>query len=145
MNTDSIKITKFINEKHRDSVIDLWQKVFDYQAPHNDPGLTIDKKIEVDDGLFFVAFSRETLAGSVMAGYDGHRGWIYSLAVEPALQNQQIGSKLMRFVETTLSELGCLKVNLQLMDGNEAVEKFYLKQGYFTEQRISLGKLLNRS
>jgi GNAT superfamily N-acetyltransferase len=77
-----------------------------------------------------------------MAGYDGHRGWIYSMAVLPDYQKKGIGSALLKYAEEKLSSLGCLKVNLQIMEGNEPVEKFYEAKGYSTENRISMGKKL---
>ena len=135
-------ITTFDNLKHRDQVISLWKEVFGYEKDHNDPGLVIDKKLEVKDGLFFVAVNDQTILGTAMAGYDGHRGWIYSIAVSPDYRNQGIGTSLLSFVEKKLSELGCMKINLQIMEGNEVVEGFYLKNGYNTEKRISMGKRL---
>ena len=96
----------------------------------------------VDDGLFFVALVGEKLAGTVMAGYDGHRGWIYSLAVAPSAQKLGIGSRLVRHTEEKLIELGCLKVNLQIMEGNEQVRSFYEANGYAVEKRVSMGKRL---
>ena len=59
----------------------LWRNVFGYEADHNRPELAIDKKIATGDGLFFVAGNQHTVLGTVMAGYDGHRGWIYYVAV----------------------------------------------------------------
>lgn len=138
----SCEIKTYDNSRHRDQVISLWHKVFGYQAKHNAPGLVIDKKLEVDDGLFFVAMDSRCLIGTVMAGYDGHRGWIYSIAVAPEYQKQGLGSKLLSMAEKNLSELGCMKINLQIMDSNQAVDKFYHSNGYKTEKRTSMGKQL---
>lgn len=77
-----------------------------------------------------------------MAGYDGHRGWIYSLAVLPQNRLQGIGSRLVRHAEQQLQRLGCAKINLQIFQGNAAVVEFYRKLGYQTEPRISMGKQL---
>ncbi|HEG43990.1 MAG TPA: GNAT family acetyltransferase [Phycisphaerales bacterium] len=145
MNTDPIKIVEFDNLKHRKQVVELWQDVFGYEAGHNQPEVAIDKKIAAGDGLFFVAVKQETVAGTVMAGYDGHRGWIYSIAVRLALQKKGIGSTLLAFAEEKLSSLGCMKINLQIMDGNDAVQQFYKANGYLTEKRISMGKRLNEN
>ena len=136
------KIKAYEDSKHRDQVISLWRKVFGYEAAHNTPELAIDKKLEFGDGLFFVVTSNESVIGTIMAGYDGHRGWIYSMAVSPNYRSQGLGSKLLSFAEEKLSKQGCLKVNLQILQDNEAVEKFYLKNGYQTEKRISMGKRL---
>ncbi|QDV42155.1 Acetyltransferase YpeA [Stieleria neptunia] len=77
-----------------------------------------------------------------MAGYDGHRGWIYSLAVTPTQQRRGIGSTLIRHAEQALSNLDCPKINLQVRSQNDEVVAFYGSLGYDTEQRISMGKRL---
>lgn len=136
------KIIAFDNLKHIEQVISLWKEVFGYEAAHNDPGIVIDKKIDFNDGLFFVAVDDHDVIGTVMAGYDGHRGWIYSIAVSTAYRKKGLGSALLFFAEERLSEKGCMKINLQIMEGNDAVEAFYLSNGYQTEKRISMGKRL---
>lgn len=80
--------------------------------------------------------------GTILAGYDGHRGWLYSVAVDPANRRSGIGAALVRHAQRALAELGCMKVNLQIMSGNEAVAGFYEKLGFTVEARISMGKLL---
>jgi ribosomal protein S18 acetylase RimI-like enzyme len=121
-------------------VIALWRQVLNYSSPHNAPQLAIDKKVAAGDGLLFVAEVDGKIVGTVMAGYDGHRGWLYSLAVLPEYRKQSIGSRLVKHAEKHLVELGCPKINLQIMKGNEQVEAFYHKLGYETEPRISMGK-----
>ena len=135
-------ITAFDARLHHDQVISLWKEVFGYEAEHNAPQLVIEKKLDFGDGLFFVALNDQAVIGTVMAGYDGHRGWIYSIAVSPSYQKIGLGTSLLSFAERKLSELGCMKINLQIMEGNEAVENFYLANGYHTEKRISMGKRL---
>jgi ribosomal protein S18 acetylase RimI-like enzyme len=135
-------VTAFDTQLHRDQVVLLWKEVFGYEADHNAPHLVIDKKLEFGDGLFFVALDDQAVIGTVMAGYDGHRGWIYSIAVAPSYRKKGLGSSLLAFAEQKLSELGCMKINLQIMKGNEVVESFYLANGYQTEKRISMGKRL---
>lgn len=135
-------IATYKDSEHRAQVITLWQQAFGYEADHNEPGLVIDKKLAAGDGLFFVAMDADTVVGTVMAGYDGHRGWIYSIAVLPDYRKQMLGSRLLEFAERKLSDLGCMKVNLQIMADNAAVENFYLTNGYHTEKRISMGKRL---
>lgn len=125
---------------HRLGVVALWRAVFGYETAHNEPNLAIDRKLSVDDGLFFVAVSEGAVVGSVMAGYDGHRGWLYSLAVAPEYRKQGIGSELVRRAERALAERGCMKINLQIMQGNEAVQAFYASLGYAVEVRVSMGK-----
>ena len=80
--------------------------------------------------------------GSVMGGYDGHRGWVYSLAVTPSLRRKGIASALMQAIEEKLRERGCLKVNLQVVSSNNAVVALYEELGFHVEERISMGKKL---
>jgi len=133
-------ITSYSNETHRLQVIQLWETVFGYETAHNTPGLAIDKKLEARDGLFFVALIDGTIVGTVLAGYDGHRGWLYSLAVHPAHRNQGLGAALVGCAERALTERGCMKINLQIMSGNESVGGFYESLGYAVEKRVSMGK-----
>ncbi len=137
----SVLIREFDPKADRDQVIALWKRVFGYPTAHNEPGLSIDKKLAVHDGLFFVAVDTDGVAcGTVMGGYDGHRGWIYSLAVLPDRQGSGVGRSLMDRVEQALIARGCLKINLQITDGNEAVQAFYERLGYTKEVRVSMGK-----
>ena len=133
-------IIPFVDTLHRSKVISLWKTVFGYEAAHNDPSLVIDKKTDVNDGLFFVAIVAEDIVGTIMAGYDGHRGWIYSLAVSPSHRRQRIGSRLVATIEQALTARGCMKVNLQIMEGNEGVASFYSSLGFSVEKRVSMGK-----
>jgi ribosomal protein S18 acetylase RimI-like enzyme len=133
-------ITLFNNQAHRDQVVALWNAVLGYDSAHNDPSLAIDKKLAANDGLFFVATVGNEVIGTIMAGYDGHRGWIYSVAVHPGHRKQGIGSQLVDHAERTLTERGCVKINLQITAGNEAVAAFYASLGYAVEQRVSMGK-----
>ena len=133
-------ITNYSDPQYRGQVIGLWETVFGYDAAHNTPSLAIDKKLAVADGLFFLALAGDSVAGTVLAGYDGHRGWLYSLAVHPAYGRQGIGSSLVRHAEQALSRRGCMKINLQIMGGNERVTAFYESLGYAVEPRVSMGK-----
>ncbi|MDD5332334.1 MAG: GNAT family acetyltransferase [Rhodoferax sp.] len=123
-------------------MIALWQAVFGYEAPHNAPALTIDKKLALADRLFFVALAGDSVVGTIMAGYDGHRGWLYSVAVHPSHRQQGLGAALVTHAERALAARGCVKVNLQILAGNQAVAAFYAPLGYAVEPRISMGKLL---
>jgi ribosomal protein S18 acetylase RimI-like enzyme len=134
-------ITPYRDASHRGQVIALWEAVFGYEAKHNRPSLAIDKKREVDD-LFFVAVDGEAVVGTIMCGYDGHRGWIYALAVAPSHRRQGIGSRLVAHAEDVLRRSGCMKINLQILETNESVAAFYASLGYCVEKRVSMGKLL---
>jgi ribosomal protein S18 acetylase RimI-like enzyme len=124
------------------AVVALWNEVLPDSAPHNDPLMAIRKKLAVDRDLFFVVVVDGLVAGTVMGGYDGHRGWIYSVAVAPSQQRRGIGRALIERLEEEFSARGCLKVNLQVRASNEGVVAFYKKLGYAVEERISMGKRL---
>ncbi|MFM1949724.1 MAG: Acetyltransferase YpeA [Pseudomonadota bacterium] len=135
-------IRQYIDTTDRIQVVELWRNVFGYETAHNEPNLAISKKIATQDGLFFVAVENTGIAGTIMAGYDGHRGWLYSVAVDPKQRFNGLGSALVHHAEKALAELGCMKVNLQLLDTNEATAAFYKSIGYAVEPRVSMGKLL---
>jgi ribosomal protein S18 acetylase RimI-like enzyme len=142
-----ITIASYNNEVHRDQVVQLWRSIFGYDTPHNAPALAIDRKLAIDDGLFFVAVNDNAVlgtvvVGTVMAGYDGHRGWIYSLAVAPNYRGHGLGSRLLARAEDQLASRGCLKINLQVLPGNGNAQAFYEANGYAVEERISMGKRL---
>lgn len=135
-------IGPYRDRQHRAQVVALWQEAFGYETAHNLPALAIDKKLAVDDGLFFVATDKKTVIGTILAGYDGHRGWLYSVAVHGDYRRQGLGSSLVRHAEQVLTALGCMKINLQITSGNEGVVGFYEALGYGVEPRISMGKKL---
>ena len=120
----------------------LWNTVFAYAAPHNEPTAVIRQKLAVQRELFLVAVLDGSVVGTVMGGYDGHRGWVYSLAVDPRARRQGIGTALMKHLEQKLAARGCPKVNLQVLASNAGTVEFYRKLGYAVEERISMGKLL---
>ncbi|OCW27683.1 GNAT family acetyltransferase [Pseudomonas aylmerensis] len=128
------------DRQHRAQVVALWQEAFGYDTAHNLPTLAIDKKLAVNDGLFFVATDKKVVIGTILAGYDGHRGWLYSVAVHADYRRHGLGSSLVRYAEQALTALGCMKINLQVTSGNEAVAGFYEALGYGVEARISMGK-----
>jgi len=130
------------DEADESAVVALWSEVFAYTAPHNQPLNLVRQKRAYEQALFFVALDDRRLVGTVMGGYDGHRGWIYSLAVDPSARGQGIGAELMRRIERQLAELGCRKINLQVLAANSATVDFYRKLGYAVEERVSMGKLL---
>jgi ribosomal protein S18 acetylase RimI-like enzyme len=122
--------------------IDLWNEVLPDAAPHNDPATTIRKKLAVERELFFVAVSDGAVVGTVMGGYDGHRGWVYAVAVRPSFRRRGIGAALIRRLEAALAGRGCLKVNLQVRASNAAAVAFYERLGYAVEERVSMDKRL---
>ena len=130
-------------EEDQDAVTALWREVFPGSPSWNHPETDIQRKLAVQRELFLVAMLEGQLVGTAMAGYDGHRGWVYYVAVSPRLRRQGIGSALMKDVETRLAKIGCPKLNLQVRATNQEVVAFYQKLGYAVEPRVSMGKRLD--
>lgn len=134
-------VVRPFNPADRAVVIALWGRC-GLTRPWNSPERDIDRKLGVQADLFLVAEQDGVVVGSAMAGFDGHRGWVNYLAVEPERQGQGIGRRLMEQVEAGLSALGCPKLNLQVRAGNEAALAFYASLGYQVDEVVSLGKRL---
>jgi len=126
----------------RKNVVSLWNETFPKSTGHNEPESSIDRKVKANDGLFFVATDGDKIVGTILAGYDGHRGWLYSVAVDSSFRRRGIGSKLVRHAESVLAELGCPKLNLQVRATHSSVGGFYKSLGFQIEERISMGKIL---
>ena len=130
-------------DRHFADVRDLWLMTFPDDPPWNRAEHSIAEKVRTQPDLFLVAERGGRAIGTAMAGYDGHRGWLYSIAVEQGAQRLGIGTALLAEVEARLAALGCGKINLQVRDGNEAVVSFYERNGYHVERRMSMGKRLS--
>lgn len=124
------------------AVVQLWQ-VCGLVSPSNDPAKDIQRKSKEHPELFLVAVADAGIVGTVMAGYEGHRGWINYLAIDPAHRKEGIGRQLMTQAEDKLGKLGCPKVNLQVRIGNEEARAFYAKIGFVEDQVTSFGKRLS--
>lgn len=120
----------------------LWREVFPDDPPWNRAAVAVPAKLAVQPELFLVAVDGEAVVGTVMGGYDGHRGWVYALAVTPSHRRRGIASALLRALEERLAAAGCGKVNLQVRASNAAVVRFYESLGYAVEERVSMGKRL---
>lgn len=123
------------------AVIALW-RISGLVVPQNDPARDIQTKMRFQPDLFLVGLLEDRLVGTVMAGYDGHRGWINYLAVAPAHRRQGIGRALLGAAEDALRALGCPKINLQVRRTNREVAAFYQAVGFREDDVLSLGKRL---
>lgn len=129
-----------------EAVIGLWREVFpeynDPQRTQRDPRANIARKLAAADGLFWLAELDGRVVGSAMAGYDGHRGWLYSLGVHPQLRGHGYGRRLLRHAEAELQRRGCPKVNLQVLASNQAALGFWRANGYLQDEVVSFGRRL---
>ena len=137
---DDLAVRPF-EERDRAGVVGLWERC-DLVRPWNDPHRDIDRKVEHADDLLLVATVDARVVGTVMVGYDGHRGWINYLAVDPGHQGRRLGARLMDEAERRLHTIGCAKINLQIRRTNTGVRSFYERLGYVDDDVISMGKRL---
>lgn len=114
-------------------MVRLWKEC-GLVVPENDPAKDIQRKMKDHPELFLVALGDGELVGSVMGGYDGHRGAVNYLAVLPTRQRRGIGRMLMAELEGELQKLGCPKINLFVRMSNAAVGSFYGKIGFQLNQ-----------
>lgn len=131
-------------DHHFAGVKSLWDEAFPNDAPWNAAGPSIAEKLRIQPDLMLVALDGERVCGSVMAGYEGHRGWISRIAVRRSHQGKGVGQDLLVEAERRLAALGCVKVNLQVVESNTGAVAFYEKSGYAVEPRISMSKLIRR-
>lgn len=137
----STLIIRPFEDKDETAVIGLWHEA-GVSRPWNDPKADIERKRKVQPELFLVGELSGQVVASAMAGYDGHRGWVYYLAVLPSVQRRGYARALMREVERLLIALGCPKLNLQVRTDNQAVIDFYHRIGYATDRVSGLGRRL---
>ncbi len=123
------------------AVVALWEAA-GLTRPWNDPRKDIARKLRVQPEWFLVAIAGAEIVGSVMAGYDGHRGWVNYLAVAQTSRRAGVGRALMAEVERVLHEAGCPKINLLIRGANHAAVIFYEALGYTPDDVISLGRRL---
>jgi ribosomal protein S18 acetylase RimI-like enzyme len=126
--------------EHFDGVKALWHEAFPSDKPWNAAEVAIAEKVKMQPELFLVAIDAGAVVGSIMAGYDGHRGWISRIAVLASRRQAGIGRALVVEAERRLLAIGCGKINLQVVTANAAVVGFYRRLGYEVEERISMSK-----
>lgn len=125
----------------REAVVALWKEC-NLVVPWNNPYKDIERKLKVDSDLFLVGEDSGSVVATVMAGYEGHRGWINYLAVSPGHQAKGYGRALIERVELLLRQKGCPKINLQVRKTNREIIAFYEAMGYKRDKSIALGKRL---
>ena len=128
-------------ERDRHTVIKLWHRC-GLVVPWNDPNVDIDRKLRVDPELFVIGLQGSELVASAMGGYDGHRGSIFYLAVDPDYQGQGRGRKIVEHLGHLLTQRGCPKLNILVRSTNQQVIEFYRRLGFSSEEILCLGKRL---
>jgi GNAT superfamily N-acetyltransferase len=136
-----LQIRQYV-ESDRQALIAVWERC-GLVVSWNNPEKDIDRKLRKDADLLLVGIIDDNLVATVMGGYDGHRGWINYLAVDPNHRREGLGEQLMLAVEDRLRELGCAKINLQIRRSNTAVISFYEAIDYSEDDVVSYGKRLD--
>ncbi len=125
----------------RAAVVGLWRRA-DLIRPWNDPDRDIDRKLGRDAEMLLVADDGGVVVGTIMVGYEGHRGWLNYLAVDPERRGDGVGGRLVAEGESRLAALGCPKVNLQVRGDNAEAIEFYERLGYVIDDVVGMGKRL---
>jgi ribosomal protein S18 acetylase RimI-like enzyme len=125
----------------RAAIIALWQAC-DLTRPWNPPERDIELCRRSGHGTLFVAEADGSIVGTIMAGHDGHRGWVYYVAVAPSRRRDGLGRALMKHAEDFLAAQGVPKIMLLIRETNGAVAAFYERLGYRIERRLLMTKPL---
>lgn len=126
----------------RERVIALWHAA-GLTRPWNDPGADFDLALSNQTSTILLARDGGELAGSVMTGFDGHRGWVYYLASDPERRETGVGRALMAAAEGWLRALGCPRIRLMVRTDNVAALGFYKAIGYERQEVATLGRALD--
>ena len=137
---DALEIRSFRQEDET-PLIELWERC-ELVVAWNDPSKDISRKIQSDPEGLLLGWHDNSLIASVMAGYEGHRGWINYLAVDSEFRRKGLGKTMMKAAETYLEQFECPKINLQIRAQNHQVIEFYKSIGFLQEDVINMGKRL---
>jgi ribosomal protein S18 acetylase RimI-like enzyme len=136
----SMEIRPFRAEDE-EAIVTLWSRC-GLVRPSNDPHRDIQRKLKVRPELFLVGVIEGRVIASAMAGYEGHRGWLNYVAVDPSYQRRGLASLLVREAEQRLLQADCPKINLQVRSSNEVAVVFWKRMGYTVDDVVSMGKRL---
>ena len=125
-----------------EEVVALWQRC-GLTRPWNDPRKDFALALSAPNATVMAGFDGGVLVTALMTGFDGHRGWVYYLAVDPAHQRRGHGRTMMQAAESWLRERGAPKIQLMVRDDNEAALEFYQRFGLERQAVVTLGKRLD--
>ena len=125
----------------RDAVIALW-RACSLTRDWNDPRDDFDLAMATATSTILIARDDGPITGTIMVGFDGHRGWVYYLGVDPALRRSGTGRALMAAAEQWLRDRGAPKMQLMIREGNEVALAFYAALGFAPQPMAIVGKFL---
>lgn len=132
---------RIFREQDSQDIIRLW-KLCELVVPWNNPQIDINRKTKDSPELFFIGELGGNIIASCMAGYDGHRGWIYYLAVHPDHRRNSYAHTIMSYAEKSLRNIGCPKIDLMIRNTNSDVIAFYKQIGYNADPVVVMSKRL---
>ena len=124
------------------AIVALW-KLCGLTRPWNDPAQDLALACKAADSVVLVARDNARICGSVMTGFDGHRGWVYYLAVHPDDRHRGLGRALMTAAETWLVDRGAPKIQLMVREDNAGALGFYEALGMTRQPVVTLGRRLD--
>lgn len=124
------------------AVIALWDAT-GINVPYNDPAIDIPRALASPNTRLFVGVLDDSIVGTVLAGHEGHRGWLYKLAIAPDQRRRGLGRQMVAHAEAWLAAQGMPKINLMIRDTNAAVRDFYVRLGYAVAPRLVMQKGLD--
>lgn len=130
------------NGDDRTAVTALWETC-GLTRPWNDAAVDFERALAGSGSDIFVLEQEGQLAATVMVGDDGHRGWVYYLAVKPGLRKHGLGRKMMKAAEHWLRERNAPKIQLMVRDDNDAAIGFYKTLGYEVQPVVTIGRRLD--
>jgi ribosomal protein S18 acetylase RimI-like enzyme len=131
-----------ITDADVEAVIALWQRC-GLTRPWNDPASDIAFARRGTNATILIGRSADTLIATAMVGHDGHRGWVYYVAVDPDAQGKDFGRAIMAAAEDWLRQQGVTKAMLMVRPDNTKVQAFYDKLGYDVQERVIYAKWLD--
>ena len=123
-------------------VVALWQRC-GLTRPWNDPASDVALARRNPNSTVLVGRTGGAIVATAMVGHDGHRGWVYYVAVDPDMQRKDFGRAIMAAAEDWLREQGVAKVMLMVRPDNTAVQAFYDRLGYGVQERVIYAKWLD--
>jgi ribosomal protein S18 acetylase RimI-like enzyme len=124
------------------AVVALWQRC-GLTRPWNDPAADIALARKGANAAVLVGRDNGAIVGSVLVGHDGHRGWVYYVAVDPDCRQRGYGGVIMAAAEEWLRARGIEKLQLMVRPDNGQVQAFYQSLGYLKQERIIYAKWLD--
>jgi len=136
-----VRIVPYTDANLRD-VVALWDEC-GLNVPYNDPAQDIALVQASPNSALLLGMRGDRLIGSIMTGHDGHRGWLYRLAVAPEFRRQGFGRDLVRHAEAWLRDRHIRKAQLMIRDGHAQVRDFYVRIGYAAQPRMIMSRWLD--